>query len=144
LGIKAILISLVMISAFIASAEVEESMSAAKSSCELCSVGPQDLGAGHDSGESELWALDSCDDRHSEVDLPSGTSAMVEISPGYSSYVTLYQRLPSGDLQAEYLGYLYRGHSYRLGLCPLLIGTHELWFRTGWQESNRIRLHIGV
>jgi len=144
LGIKAILISLVMIYALIASAEVEESMPATGSSCELCSFEPHDMGAGENSGRSKLWALDSYDGRHSEIVLPSGTSAVVEITPGYSSYVTLYHRLPSGDLQAEYIGYLYKGHNYSLGLCPLLTGTHEMWFRTGWQESNRIRLHVGV
>lgn len=35
-----------------------------------------------------------------------GTYAVAEIAPGYNSYVTLYHRLPSGDLQTEYLGYL--------------------------------------
>jgi hypothetical protein len=144
LGIKAILISLIIVSAFVASAEVDESMPATGPACEQCSFTPQDLGVGYESRGSKLWALDAFNTQHLEISLPAGTDSAVEIAPGYSSYATLYRRLPSGDLQTQYLGYLYKGHRYRLGLFSLLTGTHELWFRTGWQESNRIRLHIGV
>ena len=144
MGIRAILITVIMIFAFVASAEVEESLPAAASSCELCSFTPQDLGASEAGSRSKLWVLDPCNSLRSDLSLPLGTRAAIEISPGYSSYVTLYRRLPSGDLQTEYLGYLYKGHKYRLWFCSPLAGTHELWYRTGWQESNRIRVHIGI
>lgn len=144
MGIRAVLIAVIMISAFIASAEVEESLPATISSCELCSFAPHDLGASESSGKSELWVLDSCNGLQSDLTLPLGERAEVEISPGYSSYVMLYRRLPSGDLQTEYLGYLYKGHKYRLRFCSPLAGTHEMWYRTGWQESNRIRIHMGM
>lgn len=135
---------MILISAFVASAEVEESLPVAASSCELCSFMPQDLGPSDGALSSKLWVLDSCNSLRSDISLPLGARAAVEISPGYSSYVTLYRRLPSGDLQTEYMGYLYKGHKYRIWFCSPLAGTHELWYRTGWQESNRIRVNMGI
>lgn len=133
-----------MILAVVASAEVDESLSTPIASCELCSFEPQDLGASENSGRSELWILGPCNSLHSDLSLPLGERAAVEVSPGYSSYATLYRRLPSGGLQTEYLGYLYKGHKYRLWFCSPLVGTHEMWYKTGWQESNRIRIHMGL
>ncbi len=148
-GIKVTSISLIMVFAFIiisifASAEVDETAAFAGSPCKICNTEPRDLGAVGYSGGSEIWAIDSCGAQKFDISVPLGASAEVEIAPGFSSYATLYHRLPSGSLQAEYLGYLHKGHSYRLGICPLAAGTHEMWYRTGWQESNRITMYAGV
>jgi|GEM_PF-6813581 len=45
---------------------------------------------------------------------------------------------------SEYLGYLYRGPKYRQWFCSSLAETHEMWYKTVWQESNRIRVHTGL
>ncbi len=145
MGIIAILVVVMMISAICASAEVDNSLPAVENSCALCSrFTPVDMGEAENSGCSKLWALDSCKGKVSDLFLPAGARAAMEILPGYSSYLTLYHRLPSGDLQTEYLGYLYKGHSYRLSFCPDTAGTHEFWYRTGWQESNRVRFNAGI
>jgi hypothetical protein len=94
-------------------------------------------------GKNLLWLLDPvCSERRLGLSLPLGRWAVIEIAPGTSGYAMLFHRIPYGDLQTRYMGYVYSGHRYRLSLCADSIGSHELRYRTGWQESNRVKLDV--
>jgi hypothetical protein len=94
-------------------------------------------------GNSKIWILDPvCFKRLLGISQPFGRWSILELDPGNSGYTTLFHRHPSGDLQTEYMGYVHSGHKYRLSLCADSIGTHELWYRTGWLESNRVTLDV--
>jgi hypothetical protein len=84
----------------------------------------------------------ACSDRCSDPSPTMGGWATLELAPDTSGYTMLFHRLPSGDLQIRYMGYLQSGHRYRLSLCADSIGSHELWYRVGWQESNRVKLDV--
>lgn len=95
-------------------------------------------------GNNKIWILDpDCSKRGLDLSLPFGRWAVLEIVPDISGYAMLFHRLPSGDLQTEYMGYVYSGHRYRLSLSADSIGTHEIWYRIAWQESNRVTLDVG-
>jgi hypothetical protein len=94
-------------------------------------------------GNNKIWILDPvCFKRGLDISQPFGQRSVLELAPDASGYAMLFHRLPSGDLQTEYMGYVHSGHRYRLSLCADSIGTHEMWYRIGWQESNRVTLDI--
>jgi hypothetical protein len=159
LGIKTIsfIIVILMIGSTFASAEVDDKSPArevASGSNFASGMSLVDMGAGpgasapvssfaRECGKNLLWILDPvCSERRLDLSQPLGQWAVVEIAPGTSGYAMLFHRIPYGDLQTRYMGYLYSGHRYRLSLCADSIGSHELWYRTGWQESNRIKLDV--
>jgi hypothetical protein len=95
------------------------------------------------SGNNKIWILDpTCSKRYLDLSRPFGLLAVLELAPDASGYAMLFHRLPSGELQTEYMGYIYRGHRYKISLCANSIGTHEMWYRIGWQESNRVMLDV--
>ncbi|MBN1322733.1 MAG: hypothetical protein JW986_01860 [Methanotrichaceae archaeon] len=81
--------------------------------------------------------------RSEEMSLPLGSFAIEVLSPASKGYAMLFRRLPSGDLSTRFLGCLYPGHSYRYWFSADAPGTHEIWYRIGWHESNRILFHVG-
>jgi hypothetical protein len=90
-----------------------------------------------------LWIQDPMSSsRYAEVTLPASKSTAAETIPEDSGYMMLFHRLPSGDLQSQYMGYIYRGHQYKLLFSSDYAGTHEIWYRVGWKESNRILFHV--
>ncbi|VVB64112.1 Uncharacterised protein [uncultured archaeon] len=94
-------------------------------------------------GNNKIWILDpDCSKRGLDLSLPFGRWSVLELAPDTSGYAMLFHRLPSGDLQTEYMGYVHSGHRYRLSLCADSTGTHEMWYRIGWQESNRVTLDV--
>ena len=94
-------------------------------------------------GNNKIWILDPvCFKRGLDISQPFGQCSALELAPDTSGYAMLFHRLPSGDLQTEYLGYVHSGHRYRQSLCADSIGTHEMWYRVGWQESNRVTLDV--
>jgi hypothetical protein len=94
-------------------------------------------------GNNKIWILDpACSERYLDLSMPFGRLAVLELAPDTSGYAMLFHRLPSGELQTEYMGYIYKGHRYKLSLCANSIGTHEMWYRIGWQESNRVMLDV--
>jgi hypothetical protein len=94
-------------------------------------------------GNNKIWILDPvCFKRLLDISQPFGQSSILELAPDTSGYAMLFHRLPSGDLQTEYIGYVHSGHRYRLSLCAGSTGTHEMWYRVGWQESNRVTLDV--
>ena len=94
-------------------------------------------------GNNKIWILDpDCSKRGLDLSLPFGRWSVLELGPDTSGYAMLFHRLPSGDLQTEYMGYVHSGHRYRLSLCADSIGTHEMWYRVGWQESNHVTLDV--
>ena len=94
-------------------------------------------------GNNKIWILDpDCSKRGLDLSLPLGRWSVLELGPDTSGYAMLFHRLPSGDLQTEYMGYVHSGHRYRLSLCADSIGTHEMWYRVGWQESNHVTLDV--
>ena len=94
-------------------------------------------------GNNKIWILDpDCSKRGLDLSLPFGQWSVLELGPDTSGYAMLFHRLPSGDLQTEYMGYVHSGHRYRLSLCADSTGTHEMWYRVGWQESNRVTLDV--
>jgi hypothetical protein len=162
LGIKTIsfIIFILMIGLTFASAEVDDKspagdvVSGSSSSSFDSGMSLVDMGAGpgasssdssfaRECGKNLLWILDPvCSERRLDLSLPLGEGTVVEISPGTSGYAMLFHRIPYGDLQIRYMGYIYSGHRYKLSLCADSIGSHELWHRTGWQESNRVKLDV--
>jgi hypothetical protein len=93
--------------------------------------------------KNTLWILDPiCLERNIDLSLPLGRYAALELAPGTSGYAMLFHRIPYGDLQVRYMGYVYAGHRYRLSLCADSTGSHELWYRTGWQDSNRVKMDV--
>jgi hypothetical protein len=95
------------------------------------------------SGKSKIWIIDPyCQKRLLDLSLPLGCCALLELDPGTSGYAMLFHRLPSGGLQTRYLGFIYSGHRYRLPLCADSPGSHEIWYRVGWQESNRALMDV--
>lgn len=94
-------------------------------------------------GNSKIWILDPvCFKRLLDIRQPFGQQSVLELAPDTSGYAMLFHRLPSGDLQTEYMGYVHSGHKYRLSLCANSIGTHEMWYRVSWQESNHVTLDV--
>ena len=94
-------------------------------------------------GNNKIWILDpACSERYLDLSMPFGRLAVLELAPDTSGYAMLFHRLPSGELQTEYMGYIYKGHRYKLSLCANSMGTHEMWYRIGWQESNRVMLDV--
>lgn len=94
-------------------------------------------------GNNKIWILDpSCSKRGLDLSLPFGRWAAIELAPDTSGYAMLFHRLPSGDLQTEYMGYVHSGHRYRLSMCADSIGTHEMWYRIGWRNSNHVTLDV--
>ena len=94
-------------------------------------------------GNNKIWILDPvCFERRLDISQPFGRRSVLELAPDTSGYAMLFHRLPSGDLQTEYMGYVHSGHRYRLSLCAASTGTHEMWYRIGWQESNRVTLDV--
>jgi hypothetical protein len=94
-------------------------------------------------GNNKIWILDpDCSKRGLDLSLHFGQGSILDLAPDTSGYAMLFHRLPSGDLQTEYLGYVHSGHRYRQSLCADSIGTHEMWYRVGWQESNRVTLDV--
>jgi hypothetical protein len=94
-------------------------------------------------GNNKIWILDPvCFKRGLDISQPLGQGSVLELAPDTSGYAMLFHRSPSGDLQTEYMGYVHSGHRYRLSLCEDSIGTHEMWYRVGWQESNRVTLDV--
>jgi hypothetical protein len=93
--------------------------------------------------KNTLRILDpTCLERSIDLRLPLGRYAALELAPGTSGYAMLFHRIPYGDLQVRYMGYVYAGHRYRLSLCADSTGSHELWYRTGWQDSNRVKMDV--
>jgi hypothetical protein len=93
--------------------------------------------------KNTLWILDpTCSEKNIDLSLPLGRYAALELAPGTSGYAMLFHRIPYGDLQVRYMGYVYAGHRYRLSLCADSTGSHELWYRTGWQDSNRVKMDV--
>lgn len=94
-------------------------------------------------GNNKIWILDPvCFKRLLDISQPFGQWSILELAPGASGYAMLFHRLPSGDLQTKYMGYVHSGHRYRLSFCADSTGTHEMWYRIGWQESNRVTLDV--
>jgi hypothetical protein len=94
-------------------------------------------------GNNKIWILDPvCFKRLLDISQPFSQWSILELAPDTSGYAMLFHRLPSGDLQTEYMGYVHSGHRYRLSLCADSTGTHEMWYRVGWQESNRVTLDV--
>ena len=94
-------------------------------------------------GNNKIWILDPlCLKRSLGISQPINQWFVLELAPETTGYAMLFHRHPSGDLQTEYMGYVHSGHLYRLSLCADSIGTHEMWYRIGWQESNRVTLDV--
>jgi hypothetical protein len=95
------------------------------------------------SSNNKIWILDpACSGRRQDQSISLGRFAVLELDPGVSGYAMLFHRLPSGELQTKYLGYVYSGHRYRLSQRADPVGSHEFWYRTAWKESNRVRLDV--
>gem|GEM_PF-966684 len=77
-----------------------------------------------------------------EMSLPRYTKASIEMVPAQEGYLTLLERIPSGSLKSLFKGYVYPGHKYQLWFCAEETGTHEIWYRAGLKESNRIRFYV--
>jgi hypothetical protein len=92
--------------------------------------------------QSQLWVLDFCGKRSLDLSLPAGEDAALEIVPSSSGYLSLFHRHPSGELQILYLGYVTTGRKYRTWMRSAEVGTHEIWYRTSWRESNTARVHV--
>jgi hypothetical protein len=92
--------------------------------------------------QNQLWVLDIWGKRSLDLSLPAGKEALLEIVPSLSGYLSLFHRHPSGELQVQYLGYITTGRKYLTWICSAEVGTHEIWYRTAWQESNTARVHV--
>jgi hypothetical protein len=93
--------------------------------------------------KSKLWiACVSGPLRLSEISVPLHSWTALELVPGAEGYVTLIQRLPSGSLKSSFKGYVYPGHRYRAWFFADASGSSELWYRVGWQESNKVSLSV--
>ena len=113
--------------------------------------GPSDSALGHLQGsqspaqggcKSALWAISPCGARSLSAVVPRGSTAMLAMDAKENGYAVLMERLPSGELSSRYLGYIYKGSSYSLPLKADSPGTHDIWYRVGFQESNRIKLSV--
>ncbi len=102
-----------------------------------------DLGCGDDRSRGDRIWIAAEGGRRGELALPLGSFAMEVLSPANKGYAMLFHRLPSGDLSIQFMGYLHLGHSYRYWFCGDALGTHEIWYRIGWHESNSILFHVG-
>jgi hypothetical protein len=163
LGIKTIsfvMIIVLMMGSTFAFAEVDDKSPAREAALDsvgsfspkamsLVDMGPSPVASSSDSSFAQgcnknmLWILDpTCLERHIDFRLPLGRFGALELAPGTSGYAMLFHRIPYGDLQVRYMGYVYAGHRYRLSLCADSMGSHELWYRIGWQESNRVRMDV--
>jgi len=104
-----------------------------------------DAGGGNNQGcgENMLWieGPPGCENRF-DLSMPEGSLAVELISPGTSGYMMLFRRLPTGDLQLRYMGYVYSGHRYRLNFCADYPGSSEVWYKVGFKESDHIRFHV--
>jgi hypothetical protein len=100
------------------------------------------IGSASPGTQNRLWVLDLGGKRCLDIYLPAGKKSALEIVPASSSYLNIFHRHPSGELQNQYLGYVAAGQKYRSWICSAEVGTHEIWYRTGWQESNKARIHM--
>ncbi|NYT03002.1 MAG: hypothetical protein GKC10_09655 [Methanosarcinales archaeon] len=92
---------------------------------------------------NQMWILDLCGrSRLQDMSLPFASWARMQFVPRDRGYIMLFHRLPSGDLQTRYLGMAYPGHCYSSWFYASAMGSHELWYRIGWQESSRVRFHV--
>jgi hypothetical protein len=80
--------------------------------------------------------------RYAEANILAGIVAAAQTIPADTGYMMLFHRLPSGDLQSQYMGYVYRGHQYTLLFSSDYAGTHEILCKVGWKDSNHIRFHV--
>jgi hypothetical protein len=129
----------------IAAGEVDDQGSGPHSYEKQGSISLLDTGMGGPASAlgKSLWIQDPVSSsRYAEATLPASKSTAAETIPVDSGYMMLFHRLPSGDLQSQYMGYIYRGHQYRLLFSSDCTGTHEIWYRVGWKESNRILFHV--
>jgi hypothetical protein len=61
----------------------------------------------------------------------------MELVPYEEGCVTIFHRSPSGELSA-----VYTRHKYRLWFEADLPGTHQLWYRAGYHDSNKISFRV--
>jgi uncharacterized protein (DUF3820 family) len=80
--------------------------------------------------------------RLSELSLPMGSWAAMELIPYEEGYVTIFQRSPSGELSTGFKGYVYPRHKYRLWFDADLPGTYQLWYRAGYHDSNKVSFRV--
>jgi hypothetical protein len=95
------------------------------------------------SSGNSLWIVDATGwNRRLSLCMPMYRWAREEIVPATGGYLTVYERYPSGYIRSYYMGYVYPHHRYKLWFYADEPGTHEVWYKVGWQESNHIWFYV--